>query len=367
MKCLFELDPEVGVLNKTTIKNLRDKMEIPKELKEREINSYKGSYYYPKEIPRNQKNNFPFKIQKSNMYQINNTNSLNFLRYNKHLSGTKKEFTLLCSFNPVKEFSMNSASMQYYLNKGKLGFEILLYQGSRQVNCFFSRVTNKVLLRAENIGTYTTNGCGIMRKSMSIKDLAVKLNWLIEHKFRFRMIHERGAYNSIILTYVIRKYVDYSLMNNSSFFFEGNSSDFHFFISFTNQKKLVCYQKLRNITRFNIYEIESENIKKISTFQIEEDCTVNKEASEDIELIVVDFIYKIEFYHITENGRIELIYVYGKWREYSVNVNPRNEMIIILRRDDVVSISERVLGNGGGFGSGEHNGNCNYYLSKFKI
>lgn len=322
--------------------NLRDTLEIPKEQAELEINSYRGSYHHAKEFHRNSKNNFPFRVIDTT--SMVNAGTIDFQRPDQPHKKIKGGGAKINAFTPFK-IRKDYTNLKLFMNKGKLGFEVMVYSGSDQVNCYFSKFTNKLLLAVKNKDTYDTDGCATVKKEMGIEKMAQKLNFLIDHKFRFRVDDPRRG-KHIVISYLIRKYSDYILneeLSNQYFFSYFPEKRFVKFHYFSKQKKFIGIQVGSNGTRIVVFDIKKDSVPAVARFDIEEEkgkCYFNKVVSESIELLTFDFLDRMEFYLIKEEGGIELAYVYLKKRKYFNFINPRNESIIVVRREDIVTISE---------------------------
>lgn len=342
--------------------NLRETIAVPKYDAIKEINSLKGSYGNKLQY-RDSKNNFPFLIKKlselrsmgdkidksfyANKYV--NYDSLLFLRPRREDDETVK-YTAINSLQPAAKRRLESSSIQFYKNKGKLGFELLIYSGNVQFNCYFSKFTRKMLLSSKNSGTYTVNGRANNPTRIPMAELARKLNLLIDNKFRFRIINQKNGVsrnNEFILTFIIRKYKSYVLIDEdgkkSDFFFKlmEDKSRFTLFVCLPNLRKLVNYQVASDnfSYTFVIYDILEDKIIPRNLFKTSH-CFVNKEVTEDIELLTLDFAQEMRFYQITEEGGFELVYIYQKKRVKSRAINLRSESIVVIRRGNIITISE---------------------------
>lgn len=354
----------------------RNWIEIPKEDAKREIRSYKGSYKQTKKMHRHQKNNFPF--------SLNILHSHCFLILTRPNKQSGKDPTRINIFAPVSGERMKHASMKFFISKGKIGFEVQCYKTNLQANCYFSKFSRKLLLVSRNKETYSCLGQAKNPMEVAIDKMAGILNWLFARKFRFRIVHERfkeqvkkegsdrmvlsdELSDRIILTYVMRDYHCYTLVDDGGdyshlFFRNFNAGQFVKIMVFGNLRKLIAYQNLgERGADFAVFNVGERGIKRQAEFSVEGKCFINREVSEDIELIVVDFHQKMEFYMIRDGKKVELVYHYRKKRELTSFINFRNDAIIVVRRGRIVTISEFEYNPRDSSDEGK------YYISKFKI
>ena len=132
--------------------NLREKLNIHPEDKQREINSFKGSFKY-KHVENTVKSNFAFGAEvKSYSVLLKN-------RFQKPIF----------EFKFAKNATYTSDG-KYYSSKSKLGLETMVYGSYKQLNCFFSTVTFKRLISAPSSKTYAITGTPASAKLVSLAE-----------------------------------------------------------------------------------------------------------------------------------------------------------------------------------------------------
>ena len=338
--------------------NLRPKLKIKPEDKQREINSFKGSFRET-HVETTDKSNYAFSA---------------------HVTGVPSVLLKSRHQKPIFEFrfaksTRYSSSGRYYISKSKLGLETMVYGSQMQLNCFFSRVSFKRLLSATSTQTYAINGHANSAILVSLKELHKWIAMLMKHRARFELKHDRSR-QCTILTY---HFPDHHCLRLENTDLAGDldkevqkaiNRNWHGFIHylvFHDRKLIVSYNKetSKEEILLIVYKVTDEPSLRtifVGSLKIPKEILfgyyspqINEKVSENIELITLEFNDRTRYYNVTDEGVLEMVYEYAKRREYSISCNPIKEKIRLVRRGDIVTICEQVSFSG------------TYELEKFKL
>ena len=239
--------------------NLRDKLEISPEDKQREINSFKGSFGHH-HIESTVKSNFAFSAE---ILKEHKTEIQTLQLKSRHQK-------------PIFEFVLQQKTYfhgggRYYFSKSKLGLETMVYGSKDQLNCFFSRVTFKRLIAAVSEDTYAIHGEPVSAKLVPLSKFHEAITKLIEARARFELRHIKNDQYTI-LDYHFPDYHCLKLENTDlagdrrpelSEVVNQNWFGFIHYLVFHDQKIIISYNKSsREEIPLIVYKLTEDNALK---------------------------------------------------------------------------------------------------------